>query len=133
MHTLLTSARFKTQSATSCGCFFKGEAIMVNQKFARRPLATTALKGLDESLQRLELSLLNDGYANQLLSFLETLLFFLFSDVDEDGSWWKCRAMKGCEEGKVCVRERTERSGQHRLWSCETGGSVLWPVRVGTR
>lgn len=77
MHTLLTSARFKTQSATSCGCFFKGEAIMVNQKFARRPLATTALKGLDKGLQRLELSLLNDGYANQLLSFLETLLFLL--------------------------------------------------------
>lgn len=97
---------------------------MVNQKFARRPLATTALKGLDKGLQRLELSLPNDGYANQLLSFLETLLFFLFSGVDEDGSWWKCRAMKGCEEGKVCVRERTERSGQHRLWSCETGGSV---------
>lgn len=31
-HTLLTSARFRTQSATSCGCFFKGEAIVNYQK-----------------------------------------------------------------------------------------------------
>jgi hypothetical protein len=48
MHTLLTSARFKTQSATSCGCFFNGEAIIVNQKFARTLRTYMALRGLDK-------------------------------------------------------------------------------------
>lgn len=36
MHTLLTSARFKTQSATSCGCFLSGDGIIVKGKFAEK-------------------------------------------------------------------------------------------------
>lgn len=42
MRTLLTSARFKTQSATSCGCFFNGEVIIASRKFAGTLLTYTA-------------------------------------------------------------------------------------------
>lgn len=103
-HTLLTSARFKTQSATSCGCFFKGEAIVINQKAARTPLASAAVRRPGRGLLRLRSLSQNEGQADRLNLLLKLLLLPLFFNGGSR-SWAEVQGGERGDEGgqSVCA------------------------------